>query len=115
MEGEQNIICIKYINDLELEIKILENIKQSKKNDDSEINKEILNKKQLLEECKINLSKLSDNQICYRLYLHILNGMTPSRAVEKISEENSIRGIKPTDPSTIWKNYYKKMKKYLKT
>lgn len=113
MEGEQNIICIKYINDLELEIKILENIKQSKKNNDLEINKEILNKKKLLEECKINLSKLSNNQICYRLYLHILNGMSPSKAIEKISQENMINGIKPTDTSTLWKNYYKKIKKYL--
>ena len=92
--------CIKYINDLVIEIKILENIKHSKKDNDLAIDKEILNRKQLLEECKNNLSKLSENQICYRIYLNILNGMTPSKA---------------TDPSTIWKNYYKKIKKYLKT
>ncbi len=115
MEGEQNIICIKYINDLELEIKILEDIKQNSKCDIVEVENQILDRKLLLEKCKENLSKFSKNKICYRLYLNILNGMTPSKAVEKVAEENLINGIKPTDFTHIWKKYYQKVKKVINT
>lgn len=115
MEGEQNSICIKYINDLELEIKILEDIKQNSKFDIAEVENQIFDKKQLLEKCKENLSKFSEDKICYRLYLNILNGMTPSKAVEKVAEENLINGVKPTDFTHIWKKYYKKVKKMLNT
>ena len=41
--------------------------------------------------------------------------MTPSKAVEKVAEENLINGIKPTDFTHIWKKYYKKVKKVINT
>ena len=106
--------CIKYINDLETEIKILKDLKGNINCDDSEIEEKIKNKEQLIEKCKENLSKLSDNQICYRIYLYMLNGLNPSKAIEKIAEENYIKDIKPNAPSNLWK-YYKKIQKKLKT
>lgn len=105
--------CIKYINDLELEIKILKDLKGNIDCDISEIDEKIKQKEQLIEKCKDNLSKLSDNQICYRIYLHMLNGMKPSKAIEKIADENYMNDIKPNSPSKLWE-YYKKMKKILK-
>ena len=106
--------CIKYINDLELEIKILKDLKGNIDCDISEIDEKIQNKEQLIEKCKENLSKLSDNQICYRIYLHMLNGLKPSKAIEKVAEENYIKGIRPMEPTTLWINYYKKIQKILK-
>lgn len=107
--------CIKYINDLEIEIEMLEDLKGNIDCDEKEIEEKISKKKELIERCKENLSKLSDNQICYRIYLYMLNGLNPSKAIEKVSEENYRNDIKPVDIPTIWTNYYKKMKKILKT
>ena len=105
--------CIKYINDLELEIKILKDLKGNIDCDISEIDEKIQNKEQLLEKCKENLSKLSNDKICYRVYLHMLNGLNPSRAIEKVAEENMYLGIKPMTPDVIWRNYYPILKKIL--
>lgn len=107
--------CIKYINDLEIEIKMLEDLKGNIDCDEKEIDEKINRKKELIERCKENLSKLSDNQICYRIYLHMLNGLNPSKAIEKVAEENYKNDIKPTDIITLWKNYYNKIKKIIKT
>ena len=106
--------CIKYINDLETEIQILKDLRGNIKCDVSEIDEKIKNKEQLINKCKENISKLSDNQICYRIYLHMLNGLNPSKAVEKVAQENHINNTKPQDTTTIWKCYYKKMKNLLK-
>lgn len=103
--------CIKYINDLQLEITMLEDLKNNSNTED--IDKKIKNKKDILEKCKSNLEKLSFNQIYYKLYLNILNGLTPSQAVDKVAEDNYLNDVKPTAPSNIWK-YYNKMKKILK-
>ena len=103
--------AIPYISDLIQEIRILNNLKNDK--NDADIDEKINNKQQKINDIKQALSELSNNQICYKLYLYILNGMSPSKAIEKISEENMMNGIKPTDISTLWKNYYKKIKKYL--
>ena len=104
--------CIPYINDLQLEIKILEDVKKSGHCAREEIDKKIKDKQELIERCKENISKLSDDNICYRLYLKILKGMKPSKAIEEISEENSNKDIKPTSISTLWL-YYKKLKKII--
>lgn len=103
--------CIKYINDLRLEITMLEDLKN--KSNEEDINKKIEIKKDILQKCKDNLEKLSFNQIYYKLYLNILNGLTPSQAVDKVAEDNYLNDVKPTAPSNIWK-YYNKMKKILK-
>lgn len=101
--------CIPYINDLLIEIDTLEKIN----NNNPKINEKIQEKRFLIEKCKSNLNRLSNNKIEYRLYLKIINGLKPSKAVEEIANENYRDGIKPTDVSTIWKNYYKKIKKFL--
>lgn len=106
--------CIKYINDLEIEIKILEDLKGNIDCDEKEIEEKINRKRGILERCKENLSKLSDNQICYRVYLNILNGMSVSKAIEKVAEENLYNDVKPTTPEAIWKFYYPNLKKILK-
>lgn len=110
--------CIKYIDDLGIELNILSDLKENRiinNQDYSDLDEQIKEKKDLIEKCKNNLEKLSCNQIYYKLYLNILNGMTPSKAVEKVADDNYKNGVKPTDISTIWTNYYKKMKKIIKT
>lgn len=101
--------CIPYINDLLIEIDILEKLN----NNNPKIVSKISEKKKILAECKNNLNKLSSNKIEYRLYLKILEGKKPSKAIEELADENYTNGIKPTDISTLWTNYYKKIKKYL--
>ena len=76
--------CIPYINDLMIEIDILEKFDSS----DSKVINKINEKKNLLEECKINLSKLSKNSIEYRIYLYYLNGMSINKAIQKVADEN---------------------------
>lgn len=102
--------CIPYINDLLIEIDTLEKINN---NNNPEINNKIEKKRELIAECKNNLSKLSINNIEYRLYLKILNGKTPTQAVNEIADENFTKDIKPNGTTQIWK-YYKKIKKLIK-
>lgn len=103
--------CIPYINDLEIEIKILKDVRAN--GNTSLIDEQIRKKEELLNECKNNLSKLSDNQIEYRLYLALLSGLNPNKAVEKIADENHFNNIKPSSISGIW-NYYQRLQKKLK-
>lgn len=105
--------CIKYINDLEIEVNILENLKADAKDDCSEIEEKIRRKKLLIEKCKDNLNKLSENQVCYRLYIYLLNGLSITKAVEKVAEENYLNDVKPSSTDTIWKYYYPKLKKII--
>ena len=101
--------CIPYVNDLLIEIDILNSIDI----DDEDIKRKIKEKQDKIDMIKDNLSKISINSVEYRLYLKILNGKTPTQAVNEIADENYIHGTKPTDISTIWTNYYRKIKKYL--
>lgn len=101
--------CISYVNDLLIEIDILNKIN----NDDIDIQKKIKEKQKKIEMVKDNLSKISINSIEYRLYLKILNGKTPTQAVNEVADENFASDIKPNGTTQIWK-YYKKIKKMLK-
>lgn len=105
--------CIPYINDLQIEINILNDIKKYGNCDLDKICKQIQEKQILIEKCKENLSKLSTNSIEYRIYLKLLNGKTPSEAIKIISDENYYNDVKPSAPSNIWK-YYKKLQKIIK-
>lgn len=105
--------CIPYINDLMLEIQILEDVKANDNCDINLIDNKIKDKKMLIEKCKNNLSKLSENQICYRIYLKMLNGMTTNKAISKVAEENYLNGTSPSSERAIWKNYYPQLKKIL--
>lgn len=107
--------CVKYLNDLTIEIETLDLIRKHCKDlqERDKLNLKIKEKEDLIYRCKYNLSKLSDTNICCRLYLHMLNGMSASRAIETVSEENYARGIKPTSITALWK-YYKKLQKMIK-
>lgn len=107
--------CIPYINDLVIEIRILKEIKKSDmtRSRVDGIDKLIYDKERIINKCKKNLQRLSDNQICYRLYLKMLNGMSPTKAVESIANENYYRNLKPTATSKLWK-YYKNVKNVVK-
>lgn len=60
-----------------------------------------------LNEMADSLSKMSG--IEYQLFYEIVyKGVKISRAVDNIATENNI------EPQTIWKNYYRKIKKYIK-
>ena len=53
-----------------------------------------------------SLSKMTG--IEYQLFYEIVyNGVNITKAVDKIANDNNI------EPVTIWKNYYKKIKKYI--
>lgn len=103
--------CIPYINDLQIEIDTLEKLNNSNQEIIDKINK----KKKLLKECRDNLAKLSNKSIEYRLYLYLLDGMTPTQAVNKVADENYLNNIKPSSTNFIWKKYYKNLKKILKS
>ena len=64
-------------------------------------------------DASFNLSKLSNNQIEYKLYLKMLNGKTASQAVSEVADENYMNDIKPSSLSSIWV-YYKNMQKIIK-
>ena len=108
--------CIKYINDLDIEIKMLEDAKRECRDEREwkNLTKVIEYKKDKMQKYKDNLEKLSDCQIEYRIYLKMLNGLSPTKAVEEVAEENYQKGIKPFDITTIWKNKYKNLKRIIK-
>lgn len=110
----RNDDCIPYINDLQQEILILNDIKENSDCNLDEINNKIQFKQNLIDKCKDNLSKMSNNSIEYRLYLKLLNGITPTKAVQEIAEENYLNDIKPTNESYIFRTSYKKIKELLK-
>lgn len=101
--------CIPYVNDLLNEINILKQVDDT----NEKIKNKITEKEEKIKIIKENLSKMSVNSIEYRLYLKILNGKTPTQAVNEIADENFASDIRPNGTTQIWK-YYKKIKKILK-
>lgn len=106
--------CVKYINDLAVEIEILKELRDGLDSNQTELEERIRRKTLILENCQKNLEKFSEDKICYRIYVKILNGYSLSKAIDKVAEENYINNVRPCHPYTIWKNYYPKMKKILK-
>lgn len=104
-----------YLNDLTIEVETLDLIRKHCKDiqEMDKLNLKIKEKEDLIYRCKNNLSKLSDKNICCRLYLHMLDGLSVSKAIETVSQENYVKGIKPTSITALWK-YYKKLQKMLK-
>lgn len=105
--------CISYINDLQIEIRILKDVKAHGNCDINAVDKKIEEKENLIDKCRDNLSKLSNKNIEYRLYRYILNGFSPTQAVEKVADENYQNDIKPSSPNKIWTKYYKNLKKVI--
>ena len=93
--------CIKYITNLETEIKVLEDIKIDTDCDVQEINEKINRKRAILNRCKKNLENLADDEICYRIYVYLLDGMSATKAIEKVAEENFFKNIKPATAQTL--------------
>ena len=104
---------IDFINDLELQIQILMELKIDADCEVKDLNEKIERKRAILNRCKKHLEILEEDEICYRIYLHILDGMTVTKAIEKVAEENYFNNVKPTSPQTLWKYYYPKLKKML--
>ena len=102
--------CIPYINDLLTEIDILKSFSDT----DEERIKKIQEKESLVEIIKSNLSKFSKNSIEYRIYFYYLSGMSISKAISKVADENYENDIKPFTERAIYKKYYKNLKKYIK-
>ncbi len=105
--------CIPYIEDLKKEIDILEEVKRNSNCNKKQINKIINKKKGTVKKIEINLQKMSGNQIYYKIYLYLLQGLKVSEALEKVSYDNYINDVKPIALSSLWK-HYEKMKKILK-
>lgn len=108
--------CIKYINDLKIEIDMLNDTLNDCRDEREykNITRILASKNELMKKYKDNLEKLSDNQIEYRIYLKMLNGLSPTKAIKEVSDENYENGTSPTDITTIWKNYYSNLKKIIK-
>lgn len=102
--------CIPYINDLLTEIDIL----KSFNNNDEERIKKIQEKENLVKKIKNDLSKFSKNSIEYRIYFYYLSGMTINKAISKVADENYLNDIKPFTERSIYRKYYKNIKKYIK-
>ena len=113
------MIVIKCIKQVEIELDTvnseLERIKNNKLNN-TDYKTELLIEKQKLEEIlgkyKLNLYELPD--IESRLYRKLVyEGKNVTKAVDEIAEENYLNSKKPTDPSYIFRKYWKKIKKNL--
>ena len=105
--------CTDYINNLKKEILALEKIKDKLHNQEN-IDYEINVRKSKILKCKENIEILQNNPTYHKLYISILNGCNPTRAVRELAEENYKNGIKPATERAIW-NIYKKMQKTLQT
>ena len=107
--------CLEYINNFEMEIKVLQDLIEKQ---DNEKIKELLSdninsKKDNLIKHKNILESISSNTICCRIYAKLLNGKTPTRAVEEVANENYFNNIKPCSVSSMWR-YYLKLKDIIK-
>ena len=109
--------CIPYIQDLKLEIEILKNVRNmtQKKETIKLLEKKIKEKEQLILKCREILKKISNDQICYRIYVNILSGLSINKSIAKVANENYFNNIKPTSERAIYKKYYPKLKKILKS
>lgn len=107
--------CISYLNDLIVEVNALKLMKENYNGTEKQQDIDLLirKKEDLIYRCKSNLIKLSDNNICFRIYFHMLNGLNASRAVATVSQENFLKGIKPTSITSLW-DYYRKLQKIIK-
>lgn len=106
--------CIKYINDLKIEIDMLNDTLNDCRDEREykNITRILASKNELMKKYKDNLEKLSDNQIEYRIYLKMLNGIKPSKAVEEVAEENYLNNIKPNSLTQVW-IYYQNLQKII--
>ena len=105
--------CLPYIEDLRKEINILKALKKNSSSNNDEIEEKIKEKKKIIQTCEENLKNMSNNKICYKIYLYMLQGMKASEVIEKLAYENYINGIRPSSTTSLWR-YYKKMQKILK-
>lgn len=97
----------KIYNDLKNEIKILNARKDDLEYSKNECENLINKKSKIIEEIENTLKELSG--IENRLYYYtVVKGLNVTKAVDKVSFDFDL------DPSTIWKNYYPKVKKNIK-
>lgn len=103
--------CLRYMNGLELEIRILNNL--ILKSDEEKIKQmlkgEATRKREILNKYRNTLDEIKDDEICCRLFAKLLKGKKSTKAVEEVANENFLNNIKPNNVSTIWK-YYNKIK-----
>lgn len=97
----------KIYNDLKKELNILEARKNDLENTKETCDKLIEEKEKTIKEIEKNLKELSgiENKLYFQI---VVNGLNVTKAVDKVSFEFDM------DPSTIWKNYYPKVKKLIK-
>lgn len=104
--------CIKYIEDLKRELNILKEVKKYK--DSEELNNTISKIENSLKVIMKNLEQMSVDSIEYRIYVNMLNGLSISRSIEKVAEENYINDTKPNNVKYIWRKNYNNLKKIIK-
>ena len=56
------------------------------------------------------IAKSLTSSIEIRLYNYLASGLSPTKAVEKVAEENYLNDVIPSSIPAIWR-YYKKLKK----
>jgi len=106
--------CLKIMDSFEMEIKALEGLigKTDNVKIQGLLKQEINNKKTILGKYRSVLSNISSNEICCRLFAKMINGLTPTKAVNEVARENYFNNTKPNSLSTIWR-YYGKIKELL--
>lgn len=110
-----SIDCVPYINDLQIEIGILKEVMKDKDDKNKkQIMEKITCKEKIIKNCIDNLKQLSNNQICYRIYVNMLSGLSVNKSIAKVAEENYLNNVKPASESMIFKKYYPELKKMLK-
>ena len=77
------------------------------------LEREIEYKKNTIKLHRSILEQISNNETYRKLYSKLLNGKTPSKAVEEVVNENYYNNIKPYSESSVWR-YYSNLKKLFK-
>ena len=115
------MLIVKCIKNVEKELKVIkselerESIKENK--NQKYIDELIKNKEELenyIEKYKENLSQLDDIEA--RIYYKIVyEGINPTKAIDIIAEENYLNDKKPTSSGHIFREFYPKVKKMIKS
>lgn len=106
------MLVVKCIKNVEKELQVVNLELERTGYEDQELIQKQKELTDYLEKYKSVLLELSDMES--RLYYKIVyEGLNPSRAIEKVAEENYLNDVRPNNPDHIRKFIYKNVKKYL--
>ncbi len=113
------MIIVKCIKNVEKELEVI-NSELNRESKKEKVNQQYIcelskNKDELeryLNQYKKNLSELDNIEA--RLYYKIVyEGLPPTKAINKIADENYARDLRPSSPEHIFRTFYPKIKKLI--